>query len=183
MELEVRKNLDFLSSGFAPFTVFANTTLMQSEITPGSDVLTNANRPMVGQAQYVVNAGLTYSGASGVNATALYNVVGARISRRAPPFPDSYEQARHVVDVSVQVPVFTNTTFRLDRKNLIDAPYRVIQGGITRALQRRPGVLLRRHLESLSLGDRIVTLPYCRRYATVLLTECADRAPMPTLLR
>jgi hypothetical protein len=133
VELEVRKNLDFLSPGFAPFTVFANTTLMQSDITPGSDVLTNANRPMVGQAEYVVNGGLTYSGRSGVNATALYNVVGARILEAgARPFPDSYEQARHIVDVSVQFPVFNNTTFRLDGKNLLDAPYRVIQGGITR---------------------------------------------------
>ena len=68
------------------------------------------------------------------------------------------------MDVSVQFPVFNNTTFRLDGKNLLDAPYRVIQGGITRrAVQRRPGVLLRRHLESLSLGDRIVTLLYSRR--------------------
>ena len=96
-------------------------------------MLTNANRPMVGQAEYVVNGGLTYSGPSGVNATALYNVVGARIIEAgARPFPDSYEQARHIVDVSVQFPVFNNTTFRLDGKNLLDAPYRVIQGGITR---------------------------------------------------
>ncbi|HEX7337203.1 MAG TPA: TonB-dependent receptor [Gemmatimonadales bacterium] len=133
IELEVRKNLDFLSPGLAPLAVFANTTLMQSEITPGSDVLTNANRPMVGQAEYVVNGGLTYTGRSGINATALYNVVGARIVEAgARPFPDSYEQARHIVDVSVQVPVFSNTSFRVDGKNLLDSPYEVIQGGITR---------------------------------------------------
>jgi hypothetical protein len=28
--------------------------------------------------------------------------------------------------------VFNNTTFRLDGKNLLDSPYRVIQGDITR---------------------------------------------------
>ena len=102
-------------------------------MTPGNDVLTNANRPMVGQAEYVVNSGLTYAGPSGVSATALYNVVGARILEAgARPFPDSYEQARHIVDVSVQFPVFNNTTFRVDGKNLLDSPYEVIQGGITR---------------------------------------------------
>ena len=117
--------------------MFANTTLMQSDITTGSDVLTNASRPMVGQAEYVVNSGLTYSGPSGVNATALYNVVGSRILEAgARPFPDSYEQARHIVDLSVQVPVFNNTSIRLDGKNLLDSPYEVIQGGITRVRYR-----------------------------------------------
>jgi TonB-dependent receptor len=133
VELEVRKNLDFLSSTLTPFTVFANTTLMQSDITPGNDVLTSANRPMVGQAEYVVNGGLTYAGPSGVNATALYNVVGPRILEAgARPFPDSRELARHIVDLSVLVPVFGNTSIRLDGKNLLDSPYRVEQGGLTR---------------------------------------------------
>ena len=37
VELEARKSLDFLSPALAPLTLFANTTLMQSEITPGND--------------------------------------------------------------------------------------------------------------------------------------------------
>jgi len=134
IELEARKGLDFLSAGLAPVTVFANTTLMRSKITPGNAVLTNADRPMVGQAEYVVNAGLTFASDGGVNATALYNVVGARILEAgAQPFPDAYEQARHVVDFSLQVPAFGNTSLKLDAKNLLDAPYRVTQGGILRS--------------------------------------------------
>ncbi len=133
LELEVRKNLDLVSPALSALTLFANTTLMRSRITPGNDVLTSADRPMVGQAEYVVNGGLTYAGPGGVNATALYNVVGARILEAgARPFPDTYELARHVVDLSVQVPVLANTSIRLDAKNLLDSPYRVEQGGITR---------------------------------------------------
>jgi hypothetical protein len=133
VELEVRKSLDFLSPGLTALTLFANTTLMRSEITPGNEVLTNAERPMVGQAEYVINGGLTYAGPGGLNATALYNVVGARILEAgARPFPDTYEQERHVVDFSVLVPVFASTSIRLDAKNLLDAPHRVQQGGITR---------------------------------------------------
>ena len=82
LELEVRKNLDFLAPSLYGFTVFANTTLMQSEITPGNtdiSALTSSDRPMVGQAEYVVNAGLSYASGGGVNATLLYNLVGARI--------------------------------------------------------------------------------------------------------
>ena len=35
VELELRKSLDFVAPGLAPLSVFANTTLMQSKITPG----------------------------------------------------------------------------------------------------------------------------------------------------
>jgi outer membrane receptor protein involved in Fe transport len=133
VELEVRKSLEFVSPSLAALTLFANTTLMRSEITPGSNVLTSSDRPMVGQAEYVVNSGLTYAGPGGINATALYNVVGARVLEAgARPFPDTHELARHVVDVSVLVPVLASTSIRLDAKNLLDSPYRVEQGGVTR---------------------------------------------------
>jgi TonB-dependent receptor len=137
VELELRKRLDWISPAFAPFTLFANTTLMKSRITPGNtDIssLTSAERPMVGQSEYVVNGGLTYSSAGGYTATALYNVVGPRIIEAgALPFPDTYEQARHLVDFSMQVPVFGRASLKLDAKNLLDAPYRVVQGGVMRA--------------------------------------------------
>ena len=136
IELELRKSLDFVTPGLAPFAVFANTTLMQSRITPGNtDIssLTSTDRAMVGQAEYVVNGGVTYAGAGGINATALYNVVGPRIVEAgALPFPDAYEQARHVVDLSLQLPVFRSTSLKLDARNLLDSPYRVLQGGVTR---------------------------------------------------
>jgi outer membrane receptor protein involved in Fe transport len=117
------------------FGVQLNTTLMRSTIEPGNDSLsslTSPTRPMVGQAKYVVNAGLTYS-SSRLNATVLYNVVGPRIREAAiQPLPDVVEQARQVVDVSLQTPVGPHATFKLDAKNLLDAPYRVMQGAIER---------------------------------------------------
>ncbi len=136
VELEVRKNLDFLSPSLWPVTVFANTTLMQSEITPGNtdiSALTSTDRPMVGQAEYVVNGGLSYANGGGLNATLLYNLVGARIVEAgAVPFPDAYEQARSLLDFSLQIPVFQSTSLKLDAKNLLDDPVDVVQGGVTR---------------------------------------------------
>ncbi|MEZ0334429.1 MAG: TonB-dependent receptor [Gemmatimonadales bacterium] len=136
VELEVRKNLDFLSPSLWPVTVFANTTLMQSEITPGNtdiSALTSTDRPMVGQAEYVVNGGLSYANGGGLNATLLYNLVGARIVEAgAIPFPDAYEQARNLLDFSLQVPVFQSASLKLDAKNLLDDPVHVVQGGVTR---------------------------------------------------
>ncbi len=136
VELELRKNLGFIIPGLEPLTAFANTTLMQSSITPGNtDIssLTNSDRPMVGQAEYVVNGGLTYGNGGGINATVLYNVVGARIVEAgAQPFPDAYEQARNVVDVSLQVPVLGTASLKLDAENLLNEPVEIVQGGVTR---------------------------------------------------
>jgi outer membrane receptor protein involved in Fe transport len=140
VELEIRKGLGMLTPALAPLTVFANTTLMQSEITPGNtDIssLTSTDRPMVGQAEYVVNSGITYGNGGGLSATALYNVVGPRIVEAgALPFPDAYEQARHVVDLSVQFPVVSNTSLKLDAKNLLDSPIEIVQGGVIRSRYR-----------------------------------------------
>ena len=140
VELELRKQLDWLTPALTPVTLFVNTTLMRSRITPGNDdisALTSAERPMVGQSEYVINGGLTYVSARGFTATALYNVVGARIVEAgALPFPDAYEQARHIVDLSLQVPLFDRLSLKADGKNLLDAPYRVLQGDILRARYR-----------------------------------------------
>ena len=136
VELEVRKSLAPLSPALEPLTVFANTTLMRSRITPGNtDIssLTNSDRPMVGQAEYVVNGGLTWANGGGLSATALYNVVGPRVVEAgALPFPDAYEQARHVLDLSVQFPAFGGTSLKLDAKNLLDSPHEIAQGGVIR---------------------------------------------------
>jgi TonB-dependent receptor len=136
-EIEVRSGLGFLTRGLESFNVFANTTLMSSEITPGNEgisALTNPNRPMVGQSEYVVNAGLGYGSRSGSwAATLLYNVAGRRILEAGSGgLPDAYEEARHLVDASLQVPVTSTFNLKLDAKNLLDSPYRMTQGGVLR---------------------------------------------------
>ncbi|MEO6058153.1 MAG: TonB-dependent receptor [Gemmatimonadales bacterium] len=137
VELELRKSLGILAPALAPFSLFANTTLMKSDITPGNEgisALTNANRPMVGQSEYVVNAGLGWASPSGNwNATALYNVAGRRIAEAGVAgLPDAFEEARHLVDVSLQFPVVSQMSVRLDGKNLLDSPYRLTQGDVAR---------------------------------------------------
>ena len=137
VELELRRSLSLLSPGLLPFTVFTNATFMRSRIRPGNDSIasnTSANRPMMGQAGYVVNAGLSYSTPSGrLTATALYNVVGRRIVEVGQqPLPDAYELPRHVVDASAQAQLGSRIALKLDAKNLLDAPYRVVQGTVTR---------------------------------------------------
>ena len=136
VELEARKGLDFLGTAFQPFVAFANATVMKSKIrldlTGGS--VTNAERKMVGQAPYVLNAGLTWRHPSvNASATVLFNRVGERISEAGEiPLPDVVEQPRNVLDASVAFPLFGGVSGRADMKNILDAPYRLTQGGVIR---------------------------------------------------
>ncbi|HJU66429.1 MAG TPA: hypothetical protein VJ596_12155, partial [Gemmatimonadaceae bacterium] len=81
---------------------------------------------------------LTYSSESGSSsATVLYNVVGRRIySAALLPLPNIYEEARHVIDVSLRFPLLGGLAAKVDAKNLLDAPYEATQGAVTREYYR-----------------------------------------------
>jgi outer membrane receptor protein involved in Fe transport len=104
VELEARKSLAMLSEGLRPFTVFTNATIMESNIAidANAGAITNANRAMVGQAPYVINAGITWSHPrSEASATLLFNRVGERITEAGEsPLPDIVESSRNVLDAS-----------------------------------------------------------------------------------
>jgi TonB-dependent receptor len=136
VEFEMRKGLGMIGERFEPLAVFSNLTLMRSEIelNAASASVTNANRPMVGQAPYVINGGVTYTAQSnGASATLLFNRVGRRIQDAGEsPLPDVYEESRDVLDFSLRFPILSNVGIRFDAKNLLDAPYLMTQGDVIR---------------------------------------------------
>jgi TonB-dependent receptor len=137
VELELRKSLGVLGAALAPFTAFTNTTLMTSDITPGNtgvSALTNTNRPMVGQSEYVVNAGVGYAHPRGAfEATVLYNVTGRRILEAGTAsLPDAYEEARQLLDASLRLNVSSRLSFKIDAKNILDSPFELTQGAVAR---------------------------------------------------
>lgn len=140
LEVEVRKNLDILAEALAPFTLFANATLMKSSIRIGKSAAskTNDQRGMVGQAPYVLNTGLSYTSPSAnTSATLLFQVVGRRIaSASEAPLPDIYEEPRPALDLSLRFPIAGTLSGKLDFKNLLDAPYRLTQGTVIREYYR-----------------------------------------------
>ncbi|MGE0160540.1 MAG: TonB-dependent receptor [Gemmatimonadales bacterium] len=138
-ELEVRGGLGFLAEALETTSVFANTTVMSSEIEIGqSGAVTAENRPMVGQSPYVINTGLTYALPDiGISATALYNIAGRRISSAAEmPLPNVYEEPRHSLDVSLRFPLFAGLRAKADLENLMDSPYEQTQGTVVRESYR-----------------------------------------------
>lgn len=135
LELEARKGLGGFAEWLRRFTLSANATVMRSAIRmTRADGITVRDRPMVGQAPYVVNTGLTYQREErGLSATMLFNTVGRRIySASEADLPDVYEQERKVLDFSLRVPVLSGLAARLDVKNLLDSPYEIVQGTVVR---------------------------------------------------
>jgi outer membrane receptor protein involved in Fe transport len=141
VELEFRKRLGALGGAFEPLTLFSNVTVMQSQIhlfDSTQAAATNLNRRMVGQAPYVFNTGLTYASTSAAStATLLFNRVGERITAAGgSPLPDLIEQPRNVLDFSLRQTISSRVMLRLDTKNLLDAPYQIVQGTVVRELYR-----------------------------------------------
>ncbi|GBD31908.1 hypothetical protein HRbin33_00869 [bacterium HR33] len=141
VEIEVRARADLIHPQLAPLSAFFNLTLMSSRIRPGGEgiaSLTNQERPMVGQSPYVLSAGLSYSeNGSPLGATVLYHVSGKRIHAAGIfPLPDTYELPRPELDTSVHISLGRRLRLKLDAKNLLDSPYRLLQGSVTRQSYR-----------------------------------------------
>ena len=97
-------------------------------------VLPSVKRRMVGQAPYVVNLGTSYISSSGkTSATLLFNRVGARIQAAGDlPLPDVVQKARDVLDFSLRFPLLGSVSGRFDAKNLLDEPFKTMQGTVVR---------------------------------------------------
>jgi hypothetical protein len=113
-------------------------TVMKSQVQTGKEG--DLDRPMVGQAPYVLNSGVTYAArTSAWSATLLHNVVGPRIVNARPSGSqvlDVEELPRHGLDLSLRFPLRGNASGKLDLKNLLDSPYEVVQGPIVRERHR-----------------------------------------------
>lgn len=141
VELELRKDLGMFGRAFEPFQLFANSTLMRSRITIGNEGLastTNPDRPMLGQAPYVVNTGISYANEdSGISGTVLFNRVGQRIVAAAgAPLPDVYELPKSTFDISLRFPLIGGFSGKVDLKNLLDTEHRLQQGTVMREQYR-----------------------------------------------
>jgi len=117
LEIEARKNLNFLGESLKNFSVGANLTLVKSQVeldkTPGGEFdsrVTNARdgeiisdtRDMQGQAPYILNSYLSYRTNSGVDANLSYNVQGESLSIVGIGLnPDVYTSPFHSLNLKV----------------------------------------------------------------------------------
>jgi hypothetical protein len=139
IEVEAMRTLAFIRESLDNLSFFANVTVMKSEVDTGAEG--DAKRAMTGQAPYVLNTGITWTerARGAASATVLFNVVGERIINARPSGQtvlDMVEQPRPSLDVALRFPVLWGASGKLDLKNLLDSPYEVTQGDLTRATHR-----------------------------------------------
>ena len=114
-EVEIRKNLDFISEKLSNLTFIGNLTILDSKVTltteQASGVKTNVDRPLYGQSPYLINGGFQYTNDTW-NATVLYNRIGPRLYLVGDPtgagFYDIYEKPRNVLDLQLSKKVFNS---------------------------------------------------------------------------
>jgi hypothetical protein len=113
-EMEIRKRLDFINSGFfSHLTAYANAAYIKGQVKFEG---TSFNTPLQGQSPYLINSGLTYSSNNdNFSVNALYNRVGPRLRARAINGAglNQYEKPRDVIDLQVSKKFWRN---RLETK-------------------------------------------------------------------
>jgi TonB-dependent receptor len=112
-ELEIRKTLDFINASnvWKNTTAYANVAVIKSTAVNPMNAGINfkeRERPLVGQAPYVINAGLQHAFLDNkFTFNALYNRVGRRLSVAAGALYESvWEAPRNVVDAQLGIKVF-----------------------------------------------------------------------------
>jgi TonB-dependent receptor len=137
IEIEVRKNLGFVHSFLSPFSIFANYTYIDSEVTikpAGIHTvnMTSQERPLQGQSDHIANLVLEYTLKNwDLTTRLLYNYVGERISDVGVlGLPDIIEEPTNWLDL-IMIKRFGNWGVKLAAKNILDEEVLFTQGGKT----------------------------------------------------
>lgn len=142
LEVDVQLGLDRIASALEGLSFQGNYSWIQSEVkvrAGGIFIPTELERPLEGQAPYVLNLGLNYATFGGFEAGVFFNRFGTRINAAGGSgIPDIEERPRNVLDASVGFPLFRGVSARVRANNLLDAPYLFTQelNGIQRDQRR-----------------------------------------------
>ena len=136
VELEGRKNLEFINKKLRDFSLGLNFAYIFSRVQINApqegDLLapTSSQRYLEGQSPFVVNAFLGYDNErSGTNVRALFNTFGKRIAFvGGNRLPDVYELPIHTLDMTLAQRVHKNLSLTFNAFNLLNWRTRLVQG-------------------------------------------------------
>ena len=134
-EVEFRTGLSGLAKSLAALSVGANASFITSSVTVGEEqqrAATSSERPLQGQASYMVNGSLSYEPeASPISATVLYNVMGRElVTVGLLGLPDVYAEPFHKVDLTVSYELSEGLKLKGGARNLLGQSRRAEQGGV-----------------------------------------------------
>ncbi len=130
VEFEVRRDLGFIHSAFEFIHAGGNASLVQSQVTIGSNELTlrraldpsaEDTRSLQGQSPYLLNLDLSYDNyQTGTTAGVYYNLFGRRLEEVSlGGTPDVYEKARSTLDLTL-AKKWGVYKVKLSAKNVLD---------------------------------------------------------------
>jgi len=136
LEFEARKRLDQLSSTLRQFSLFFNYTYIASSVPvtgQAAEFVDQPTRPLQGQPEYVINAGLNYDNDEyRFYAGLFYNVTGPLLYAAGSPFvepgttkvlsyfPDIYQQPAPSLDFNLTQGLTDNWKITFRGKNLLN---------------------------------------------------------------
>ncbi len=145
LEVDFRKNLDFVDERLSNFLVSGNAAYIDSSVTLDKENkdyynLTTDDRPMQGQSPYVINLGLGYDNReNGRSVNIAYNVFGKRIrALGTDEQPDYYEMPFHQLDFIWIEKIANAFKIKLKAKNILDSQVEWEQDGIV-SYSKKPG--------------------------------------------
>ena len=129
LELEIRKNLIFISPFFQNFSLVGNVTLIHSKVEISNNAFQQSERALQGQAPYIFNIGLYYDDFNlGLNAAVTYNKVGQRIANvGTKQLGNILEQPVDLIDFSISKAIFNSFTLKFSVKDLLNQDRTQIQ--------------------------------------------------------
>lgn len=135
LELEIRKNLgltfgDFQGTNFLSNLSFVgNGALISSKVDGIGTGFQESSRPLQGQANYIVNAGLYYDNAEdGLSASVSYNRIGEKIAKVGfAGLGDVIELPRNQIDLSFGKTLAGGIDFKIGVKDILAEDYVQVQ--------------------------------------------------------
>ncbi|MDW7680204.1 MAG: TonB-dependent receptor, partial [bacterium] len=132
VELEARKQLDFVDELFSNFSMGANLTLVSSDVDISEEELAEiriqnpyrkSSRSLAGQSPFIFNFNINYNNSKKTIASTLYyNVFGERLSFVTEGgAPDVYEQPFHLLNFSISWKFINHLGVKFSAKNLLDS--------------------------------------------------------------
>jgi hypothetical protein len=134
LEFELKKTLSAQTNSILhDMSLYLNAAYIKSNIDLGPNSQEAAsNRPLQGQAPYVINASYIYENAQkGVKVEVLYNVTGTRLystgdGQETYPW---YAMPRNVLDINFNKTLSKQWTISIGVANILDAPYEIREDG------------------------------------------------------
>jgi outer membrane receptor protein involved in Fe transport len=130
IELEARKNLDFLHSQLRNWSLGANFSYIESETSLTDTEFGNKQlyvrdasrtRPLYDQSPYILNVDLNYDNPrTGTGASLILNAAGSRIAIASPIAEDVYEHPPLTLDLVVSQKLGRHLSMKLSARNLLD---------------------------------------------------------------